>query len=509
MIELEEIKLRDYQQKFIEDIIKEIQAGHKKICGVAPCGAGKTIMTGWLIREFMQQDMRTIFFVHRHELIEQTSKTFTALGIKHGIIAADEPTDYDLPVQIASIQTLVRRLDEVPKPDFLVCDECHHILANTYKTIIDTWSDALLLGVTATPQRMGGINLGDVFTSMVEAPTTAEMIDAGNLTHFRYFAAEDLVDLKKIRTKFGEYVNSDLEKEMSRKQIIGDIVANYKKHAKGKSAICYCVNVRHSKKVAAAFNAAGIKAEHCDGETNKKVRAYIVENFRRGKIKVLCNAELFGEGFDVPNMQAVILARPTKSLTLYTQQSLRPLRPDPNDPNKVAIIIDHVGNFTRFGLPTDKRKWSLDPNPPKKIYEDAPYKTCPDCDEVVPLGCKTCPECGYEFVTEEDEEARLQEQAGHLREIKISVRDEAKNILRHVIHKPTTAEDFLRIAKEKDYKIGWVAIQALAHAKSYDDCVHIAEVCDYKPGWAWYKWKEIQAKHSEHRGNYTHNSYSR
>lgn len=496
-----EIQLRDYQQKFIEDVGREIYLGHKRICGVAPCGAGKTIMTGWLIREFTKQNMRTIFFVHRHELIEQTSETFTRLGIEHGIIAAGSPTNYDLPVQIASVQTLVRRLGTVPKPDFLVCDECHHILADTYKSIINAWSDALLLGVTATPQRMGGINLGDVFTSMVEAPTTLEMIESGNLTRFKYFGAKDNINLKKVRTKFGEYVNSDLEKEMSSKQIIGGIVENYKKHAAGKSAICYCVNVRHSKKVAAAFNEAGISAEHCDGETNKKVRAQIVEDFRQGKIKILCNAELFGEGFDVPNMQAVILARPTQSLTLYTQQSLRPLRPDPNEPNKVAIIIDHVGNYTRFGLPTDNRKWSLAPNPPKK-YMDAPYKNCPDCDEVVGLGCKICPNCGYEFVTEEDEEERLREHEGKLKEIKIIRHVNNVKPRQRIHHKPTKPEDFLQIAKEKNYKIGWVAIQALEHAKSYDDCLHIAEVCNYKPGWAWYQWKELQAKRTERRNNY-------
>ena len=164
---MNEIKLRPYQQKFLEDVYKEILAGHKRICGVAPCGAGKTIMTGWLIREFMNNGCRVIFFVHRHELIDQTSKTFTDLGIEHGIIAAGFKVNYDLPIQIASVQTLARRLNSVPAPDLLVCDECHHILANTYKEIINKWKDAFLLGVTATPQRMGGINLGDVFTSMI------------------------------------------------------------------------------------------------------------------------------------------------------------------------------------------------------------------------------------------------------------------------------------------------------------------------------------------------------
>ena len=508
---MENIKLRPYQEKFLEDVYREILAGHKRICGVAPCGAGKTIMTGWLIRDFMNNGCRVIFFVHRNELIDQTAKTFSDLGMEYGVIAAGYKTNYDLPIQIASVQTLARRLNTVPEPDLLVCDECHHILANTYKEIVNKWKDAFLIGVTATPQRMGGINLGDVFTSMVEAPTTKELIELGNLTHFKYFAPQEHLNMSKVRVKFGEYVNGDLSKVMSDKKIIGNIVEHYKKLAAGKSAICYCVNVKHSKKVAAAFNAAGITAAHCDGETNKKVRADIVEDFRQGKIKILCNAELFGEGFDVPNMQAVILARPTKSLTLFTQQSLRPLRPDPNDPDKVAIIIDHVNNYERFGLPDTDREWSLAPNPPKEKGM-APVGSCPNCESVIPLGSQTCPVCGYKIVTEEDKESRLQEQQGvSLTEIKkLTALEESKKKLEQkkrlpVLNgnstsrrqrpkykrQPTTPEEFFQIAKKNNYKIGWVAFQSLKYAESYEDCLHIAKFCNYKPGWAKYRWNEI------------------
>lgn len=493
---MSEIKLRPYQEKFVADIMSEFSAGQKKICGVAPCGAGKTIMTGFLVKKYFS-DKRVIFFVHRKELIDQTSKTFSELGIEHGIIAAGTKSNYDLPVQIASIQTLAVRLNSIPAPDLLICDECHHILAKTYKKIIGHWQDALLLGVTATPQRMGGINLGDVFTSMVEAPSTSELIKLGNLTKFKYYGSDGELDLKKVRVKFGEYVNDDLSKVMSKVKIIGNIVEHYKELAAGKSAICYCVNVKHSKKVAAAFNAAGVTAAHCDGETNKKVREQIVEDFRLGKIKVLCNAELFGEGFDVPNMQAVILARPTKSLTLFTQQSLRPLRPDPEDPKKVALIIDHVQNYERFGMPDGEIHWTLDPNA-DKVHRAAPMKTCPRCKLVVPLATETCPNCKFEFVTEEEKNARLQEHAGKLVKVESQPDKKISKPKQRIKHKPTKPEDFLKIAKERDYKIGWVAMRALEYARSYDDCLHIAKICKYKPGWAWYKWKEILEVHPEY-----------
>ena len=490
---MSEVKLRPYQEKFLESLRGEFEAGQKKICGVAPCGAGKTIMTGQLILDFVRQNKRVIFFVHRKELIEQTSKTFELLGIEHSVITPGLKANYDSPVQIVSVQTLSRRLHSFQKPDLLVCDECHHILANSYREIIDYWKEALLLGVTATPQRMGGINLGDVFTSMIETPSTKELIELGYLTRFNYFAPTEDINFSKVRVKFGEYVNNDLEREMSRSKIIGNIVEHYKKFANGKKAICYCINVRHSQKVAAAFKAAGIAAEHCDGETNKKVREKLVEDFRTGNIKILCNAELFGEGFDLPNMQAVILARPTKSLTLYTQQALRPLRPDPQDPNKVAIIIDHVKNYLRFGLPDEKRDWSLEPNPQKETGE-APLMSCPDCFTVVSISTQTCPHCGHQFVTEEDKEARLTENVGKLSRLSRFEVTEKISRTPSSSPKPNSPEEFLKIAKERDYKMGWVALNSLEYAQSYEDCLHIAEICGYKPGWAWYQWRELQNK---------------
>lgn len=479
------IKLRPYQQQFITDVRNEFMQGNKHVVGVAPCGAGKTIMTGWMIRESAYRGKRSIFFVHRQELIEQTSKTFTDLDIPHGIIAADSTMQLNLPVQIASVQTLARRINKIPKPDFLICDECHHILANTYKKIINAFPDAYLLGVTATPLRTGGITLCDVFQSMVESLSVGELIHLGNLTPFHYFAPKSNVNLNGVRTKFGEYVNSDLERVMSGKVIIGDIVDTYKRRANDKSAICYCVNVNHSQLIAKSFRDAGIAAEHVDGETPKAERSRIVDDFRAGKIKVLCNAELFGEGFDVPRCQAVILARPTKSLTLYVQQSMRAMRPDPNNPDKCAIIIDHVENYKRHGFPNTNHHWSLEPNKDKQEGE-APYKICPDCSEVVFAGVRICPTCGYEFPF-----ATIQNVEGTLAQINTpqDKKDTAdKSRIKRAFTKP---EEFLSIAKDRNYQIGWVAHQSLKFAASYDDCIHIAEVCGYKPGWAWHQWQDI------------------
>ena len=177
-----DISLRPYQQQLIDDVGYEYSEGRRRVCAVAPCGAGKTIMTAWMARGTALSGRRAIFMVHRQELIEQTSATFTAMGIRHGLIAAGAAKEYDLPVQIASVQTLIHRLPQVEPPDLLICDECHHIVANTYRKIIDQFASSYVLGVTATPERIGGQGLGEIFQSLVLGPTAAELIAAGNLT---------------------------------------------------------------------------------------------------------------------------------------------------------------------------------------------------------------------------------------------------------------------------------------------------------------------------------------
>lgn len=510
------ISLRPYQQKLIDDVRDQFCHGFKRVVAVAPCGAGKTITTGWMIREALKRGKRSVFFVHRHELIEQTSIAFSSLDIPHGIIAAGIPMQPNLPVQIASVQTLARRLKSVPPPDFLICDECHHILANTYKKIIDAYPNAFLLGVTATPLRMGGVTLRDSFDSMVVSLSVNQLIELGNLTAFRYFAPKSDLKLDDLNSVHGDFDNRELELRMDKSSITGDIVAYYRLHADGKKAICYCVNVNHSMHVAEAFNAAGIPAAHCDGETPAKLRAFIVNEFRKGKLRVLCNANLFGEGFDVPDCQAVILARPTKSLTLYIQQAMRPLRPDPDDPNKIAVIIDHAQNCIRHGLPNAIHHWSLNPFNKRKI-------PCPACGKKVsPVHFKDldeaqqkliralwrqnddrradltavngrfCPRCCHEFEAKAGDSAPPPEperREGSLNELIVNFED-TQTTQAHVVHKPTSIEDFLILADKKGYKKGWAAFQALQAATSYEQVRHIADVCGYKKGWAFYQWQE-------------------
>ncbi len=461
------MQLRDYQEKFVGDIRRSFSEGNRSVCAVAPCGSGKTVVAAHVIEQAIQRGNKSIFIVHRQELIEQTAATFARLGIPFDLIIAGRNTNYNVPVFIASVQTLIKRLDSVPEPQFIICDECHHILAETYLQIVRHWNSAFLLGLTATPQRLGGVRLGDVFTSLIEGPSVANLIRSGNLTHFVHYAPVDL-DFSSLKVRAGDYVTEDAASFMSKQKIIGDIVWNYKERASGKQAICYCVNVEHSKLMAEKFKAAGISAAHCDGETPKSERQQIIYNFRRGNLKILCNVDLFGEGFDVPNVDAVILARPTKSLTLYIQQAMRAMRPEPNNPNKVAIILDHVNHAARFGDIDQKRNWSLAANLEKEP-QPPPIKICPQCKAVLPLSARICPNCEYDFAFEQD----ITEHAGVLNKVASSL------------------EEFLNEAKRRGYKKAWAVHRALEKAETYEDCKQIAAIMHYKAGWAWYKWKEI------------------
>ena len=510
---MSDIKLRPYQQKFIDDIREQMKLGHKHICGVAPCGAGKTIITGWLARELSQSGKRILFMVHRKELIEQTSKTFSDLGIEHGIIASGVKVDYKPLVQIASVQTLVKRLNRVPEPELLIVDECHHILANSYMKIIRYW-DPWILGVTATPERLGGITLNDVFESMIVGPSVGSLIKLKSLTNFKYLVPKNSIDTSGLRSKFGEYRTDDMMNLMDQSRVIDDVVKSYKKYANGKQAIVYCVNIAHSEHISRMFNIAGVSAAHVDGETDKSTRSNIIEEFRKGNITVLCNAELFGEGFDVPNMECVILARPTMSLTLYIQQAMRPLRPDPKNPNKVAIIIDHVENVKRFGLPDEDRKWSLDPNEIKD-RQPAPTKTCPECYAEVYAKVDVCPHCGYEFkpeieIEEEEEKTEsiieLNEYADT--QLKNYENERVDNVIISVPTIRERVEKLLEEANERGYKKAWAFYKVVEYAETLEDFEVIAECLNYKKGWAWYQWQnKLNGKFDQEKERPKNKSY--
>jgi len=441
------LQLRPYQETLIQDVRNEFLQGRRHPCVVAPCGAGKTIIMAWLAQQTAVKGNSVLFAVHRQELIEQSSSTFVKLKINHGIIAPGMP-NIDEPIQIGSIFTVARRLSRIQPPSVIIFDEAHHCKANTWIKVMEAFPQAYVIGLTATPARIGGQGLGDIFDSLLLGPSVKELISWGNLSRFKYFAPPVKADLNGIRVKYGEYVRSEVALRMDKSEIIGDVIEQYNRLCPEKRAIAYCASVAHSEHTAQMFRDAGIQAQHIDGETEKGVRAAAIESFRRGEIKVLCNVDLISEGFDVPAMEAVLLLRPTQSLTLHIQQSMRPMRPDNENPEKVAVIIDHVGNCYRHGLPDEDREWTLESKPKNKQTREISLRQCPKCYAAHRPAPK-CPECGYEYVAEREGPTLRK---GNLVEI-----DEIERIRRkQEVGRARTVKDLENIALSRGYNLRWI-----------------------------------------------------
>jgi superfamily II DNA or RNA helicase len=429
------MELREYQTKLIDDIRNELYKGKKNICAVLGCGGGKSVIQGEIARSATQKKNEVLFIVHRQELCRQIENTFRQCGV-----------DFDY-CTIAMVQTLCRRVSGLKEPKLILVDECHHILSNSYRKIIDSFPNAVVIGFTATPVRMNEGGLGAVFESLVESVSTKWLIENHYLAPYKYYGA-DLADTRNLHTRNGEFVPDEVELLMARTVIYGSTVENWKKFADGRQTIVYCSSINTSRETARAFKEAGITAAHLDGTTGKTEREQTVADFRGGKIKVLCNVDLFGEGFDVPGCEAVVLLRPTQSLSLHIQQSMRSMR---YKPGKTAIILDHVGNYTRHGLPDEERDWSLQQKKKGRKHEST-VKTCPNCYTVVPTGKPACPHCGYEFKEEKQKTTAVIEGV-LLQEISALPYNDYK--------KCRTFEELDRFRKAKKYKFYWTIHRAM------------------------------------------------
>ena len=428
------MELREYQKDLINNIRAEIMAHKKRICAVLGCGGGKSVIQGNMAADDTKKKNRVLFIVHRKELCQQIERTFHKCGVDFKYCT------------VGMVQSLCRRVPKLKEPELILVDECHHILSNSYRKIIDHFPNAIVVGFTATPVRMNEGGLGDVFESLIESVSTKWLIENHYLAPYKYYGV-DLADTRNLHTKNGEFDQDEVENLMAKTVIYGDTVENWKKFAEGRQTIVYCSSINTSKATAEAFQDAGIKAAHLDGAANKAKREEIVTDFRRGKIQVLCNVDLFGEGFDVPDCEAVVLLRPTKSLALHIQQSMRSMR---YKEGKTAIIIDHVGNYLRHGLPDDEREWSLEPKK-QKMECKANVKTCPNCFAVVPAGKPVCPNCGYRFRAEQKT----------LEVIKGVILQEISERPYSDYKKCRTFEELELFRKAKKYKFGWTIHRAL------------------------------------------------
>jgi DNA repair protein RadD len=366
------VTLRPYQETAVADI-RAAFSDHRRVLFCLPTGGGKTVIFSFIVHQVSSRAKRIYIIAHRIEIIRQISKALTRQGVAHGIVSPDDPQTADM-VQVCMIQTLNNRLAKLPRPDLLVIDESHHIVSDSYRKITDAWN-TLQLGVTATPERLDGKGLGDCFDTLVQGPSARTLIDAGSLCDFLYLAPPSELDLSEVHSRGGDYAIEELAAAVEKSQIVGDAVKHYTQYLGGKPAVAFCISVAHAEAVAERFRAAGWRAASIDGKMSKGVREGILLDLDEGRIDVLASCDLISEGFDVPEIQGVILLRPTKSLALHLQQVGRSLRPK-RDGSK-AVILDHVGNCLRHGLPDWDREWSLDGK--VKRAKAAPIAVCSLC----------------------------------------------------------------------------------------------------------------------------------
>ncbi|MEH3121194.1 MAG: DEAD/DEAH box helicase [Sphingomonas phyllosphaerae] len=412
-------------------------------------GGGKTVTSAYMVKTAAQRGRRCWWVVHRREIILQASRTFWSMEIPHSLVMGGSIGDVDAMVQVGSVQTLARRIGKLPPPDLIIFDECHHMGAAQYQQIFEACPRAQIVGLTATPWRLDGRGLGQWFESMVQGPTVADLMDRGALCDYRLFAPS-AADVTGVATQGGDFKRDDLAKLMDKPSIVGDAVAHYRKLAPGKRAIAFAVSIEHSKHVAEQFTVAGISAAHVDGSMDSGARDAIVSDFSAGRIQVLTNADLFGEGFDVPAVEAVILLRPTQSLSLHLQQIGRALRPAPGKPH--AIILDHAGNAMRHGLPDDDREWSLEDRQKKKrgAKTEVPVKQCPECFRVH-QPAPECPQCGHTYATQAREVEQVE---GTLEVVDL---DAIRARKRHELKSARTLDQLIELGKQRRYKypVAW------------------------------------------------------
>jgi superfamily II DNA or RNA helicase len=441
------LTLRPYQTDLIAQTRAELRSGCKRLLIQLSTGGGKTVLMAHLLASAAARGKRAWFIVHRKELLEQAVQTFVdAADIHTGIVAAGYPSDTVAPVQVCSVGSLKRRMSALPAPDLLVFDECHHVPSASWSAIAAAVPGAYQLGLTATPQRLDGKGLAPYFDRILLGPAVADLMAQGYLSHYRLFAP-GAFDTSGVHKVAGDFNKSEVATAMNASTVVGDAVAMYRQHADGGRALVFVWSIEASQALAASFTDAGIAAAHVDGETPKDERKRAMAAFRAGELRVICNVDLFGEGLDVPAVDAVFLLRPTDSLGLYLQQCGRGLRPSPGKSH--VRIFDHVGNWTRHGLPDEARAWTLDGQ--AKRPRAAAGRRCGACFAVSRPGARLCEACGA-LLTMGEKPREVTHVDGALVEADLTALRSQVGTLERACR---TLHDWQELAKRLKYKSGW------------------------------------------------------
>lgn len=409
------IELRDYQQKAVNDLREAYRRGFKAPILTAPTGAGKTVILSEICANLYARQTPTVFLVHKQELVVQTAEALARFGIPHSIVAPHKVVQNAIRVQIdefqkswfrdesfiyiATVQTLVNRMADLPRFAFILIDEAHHGVAGTWLKIVKSYPGAFILGVSATPERLDGqglgVHCGGIFDKLIMGPSVQSLIDRGYLTKPRVYCPPIEADFSGLKITARDFDKRQQQDKLKKPRIIGNVITHYRKYCDGVPAIAFCPTVEYAQYVADNFNAAGYRAASIDGKMDDYARNRAINDLGTGRLDVLTSCEIVSEGTDIPVVGAAILLRKTKSLGLYLQQVGRALRPYPGKTE--SIILDHVGNCVTHGLPEDDHEWTLDGHIRRNRSGSSgslACRQCLNCYAVYSSTANVCPICG-------------------------------------------------------------------------------------------------------------------
>jgi superfamily II DNA or RNA helicase len=408
--------LRPYQQNAIARARAEIAVGKKSILLTAPTGSGKMVVIAAIIRT---STVPVLFVAHRLELIDQCVTQLARQGVTNvGVLRGDDERENPhASVQVASIQTLVRR--KKPPAGLVICDECHRAAADSWVDLFDHYKDAIILGFTASPCRQDGKPLGALFEVLIQVATYSELFKHPDwLVAPDCYSAPHRVDLSQVPKSHGDFEETALGEVMSQKLLVGNLLEHWLKlsgrhpviahdgsikpgefvEGERRRTFIFAVNLAHSRLICERFAAAGVRIAHLDGTTPEDERRAALADLRAGRLECISNCNLFLEGVDAPEVKCVVMARPTHSLVLHLQSCGRIFRPW----NGVRpLILDHAGNWERHGPPHADSPWSLKNVAERRDQKLAPTKICKACFAYIALGAWVCSYCRQVFTQAE------------------------------------------------------------------------------------------------------------
>jgi len=396
------LTLRPYQADIIREAVSTIKQQYKAPLVVAPTGSGKTIMFAFIAMNAVKKGRRVLILTHRREILQQTMSKLFAFGVQAGQIASGRPMTSEF-VQVAMVGTLINRLESIQPPDLIIIDEAHHAVSNTWSKILN-YFDVLKIGFTATPERLSGEGLIEIFDTMILGPHTHELVTSKDLSYPRMFCGPNIQVKTKMKVTRGDYDKAEQTKKMKERVVVGSVIEHYKEKLNGLPTVCFCVSIEHCHIMEDEFKAAGFRSRTVHGKMSRADRDAAIDGLGTGEVQVLCSCDVISEGVDVPVIAGAILLRRTKSLGLYLQQVGRALRPYPGKTE--AIILDHAGNFYEHGHVLKERSWSLIAKKRNKRDKDdmkpPEVSVCPKCSGVWPGLPRLCPDCGYNLQEDRD-----------------------------------------------------------------------------------------------------------